>query len=136
MEVSNTGIHGYHETLGIDEDEIFFHWALKSTDENALQTAYRIVVCTDSNVESSGNQFWDSGVVNSNDQRNISCKPEGGFMSTCNYYWRVSVWDHKDEVAHSSINHFFTAYPRSRRLPPYSMNQTCKSKQHITVHSL
>lgn len=124
MEVLNTGIHGFHETLGIDEDEIFFHWTLKAVDEHARQTAYRIVVTTSPDLDD--NLSWDSGIVKSNAQRNISCKPNDGFQSTCNYYWRVTVWDRNDAASHSSLEHFFTAYPRSRRLPPYSMNQTCK----------
>lgn len=127
MEISGSGIHGFHETLGIDDDEIFFYWRLKSIDEDALQTAYRVIVSEKPDVNSTSSELtWDSGVIKSNAQRNICCKPEGGFKSTCNYYWRVMVWDRKNAPYHSPANHFFTAYPRSRRLPPYSMNQTCK----------
>lgn len=125
MEFPRLGIHGFHETLGIDEDEIFFYWTLTSTDEDALQSAYQVIVCTQPGMATNG-IAWDSGIVKSNAQRNIACKPENGFRSTCNYYWKVTVWDHKDGPSYSPIQHFFTAYPRSRRLPPYSMNQTCK----------
>lgn len=125
---SRCGIHGFHEVLGIDADELRFYWAIDSTEKGTSQAAYRIVLTTDPKaVESADQQTsgldWDSGCVQSNEQRNIICKLKDGFRSTCSYYWRVTVWDGSDRVYQSPIQHFFTAYPRSRLLPPYSMNQ-------------
>ncbi|PYI33542.1 alpha-L-rhamnosidase [Aspergillus indologenus CBS 114.80] len=129
MEITRCGFHGFHEVLGIDVDEVRFFWVIASTQPNASQKAYRVVLTTDEtslrddNVSPS-KLAWDSGYVESNEQRNIICKPDNGFQSTCSYYWRVTVWDQSDQSFHSAVNHFFTAYPRSHLLPPYSMNQT------------
>ncbi|KAI5361135.1 putative alpha-L-rhamnosidase, concanavalin-like domain, six-hairpin glycosidase-like superfamily [Septoria linicola] len=122
MEVVNCGIHGYHETIGIDEDEIYFHWSLNSTDYDLEQKAYQVVLSKSATREEA--QVWNTGKVDSRAQRNISCKLDGGFGSTTSYYWHVTVWEQHGKTYQSSPNHFFTAYPRSHRLPPYSMNQT------------
>ncbi|PYH80989.1 alpha-L-rhamnosidase [Aspergillus uvarum CBS 121591] len=129
MEITRCGIHGFHEVLGIDVDEVRFFWVIASTQPNTSQKAYRVVLTTDEsslrdNNVSPSKLAWDSGYVESDEQRNIICKPDNGFQSTCSYYWRVTVWDQWDRSFHSAVNHFFTAYPRSHLLPPYSMNQT------------
>ncbi|KAF3226280.1 hypothetical protein TWF106_000774 [Orbilia oligospora] len=129
MRVSRCGIHGFHETLGIDQDEVRFFWALSSNEEFAAQAAYRIIVSTEpftsEDVGSPDKSIaWDSGKVQSDKQRDIRCCPETGFKSTCMYYWRVLVWGTHGTYSQSNLNEFFTAYPRSHLLPPYSMNQT------------
>ncbi|KAJ5765651.1 alpha-L-rhamnosidase [Penicillium odoratum] len=122
------GIHGYDEVLGIDSDEIRFFWAIETNASNVKQIAYRVVLSTNPAVLDTENPDvsqleWDSGRVENAEQRNIICKPENGFKSTCSYYWRVKMWTH-DSAHHSPVQHFFTGYPCSRLLPPYSMNQT------------
>ncbi|KAL4924812.1 bacterial alpha-L-rhamnosidase-domain-containing protein [Aspergillus undulatus] len=129
MEVSRCGIHGFHETIGIDTDDIRFFWVLDAGGSKARQAAYRIRVSSkkselgeQSAIATDG---WDSGRVESEAQRNIVCKPEAGFKSTTFYYWQVTVWDRDGHSLKSAINEFYTSYPRSSRLlPPYSMNQT------------
>ncbi|KXH55437.1 hypothetical protein CSAL01_05074 [Colletotrichum salicis] len=128
MEVTRCGIHAFHETLGIDVDEIRFYWVLHSELEHASQSAYRIVVALNATAldgDSSSEVVWDSGKVKSNAQRNILCKPDGGFKSASFHFWKVTVWDQDGQSTSGGLNEFFTAYPRSSRLlPPYSMNQT------------
>ncbi|USW58929.1 Putative alpha-L-rhamnosidase, concanavalin-like domain, six-hairpin glycosidase superfamily [Septoria linicola] len=89
MEVVNCGIHGYHETIGIDEDEIYFHWSLNSTDYDLEQKAYQVVLSKSATREEA--QVWNTGKVDSRAQRNISCKLDGGFGSTTSYYWHVTI---------------------------------------------
>lgn len=130
LRVLRCGIHGFHETLGIDTDEIRLHWTLGSDDEDATQTAYRITLSTCaadlSTAEQASNEKleWDTGIVKSDVQRDILCKLDSGFRSTCTYYWQVIVFDHNGVASSSAVQSFFTAYPRSNLLPPYSMNQT------------
>ncbi|KAF2165015.1 glycoside hydrolase family 78 protein [Zasmidium cellare ATCC 36951] len=125
MEVVNCGIHGFHEVLGIDIDEISFHWSLESQEPDAVQEAYQIVLIKGLEFDlSTGSVAWDTGRVASPAQRNIPCRPKDGLDSTCNYWWRVSAWNQRGEVFHSRPNYFFTAYSKSRHLPPWSMNQT------------
>ena len=124
MKVVDCGIHGFHETLGLDADEIYLHWSLQSDKPEAVQAAYQIVLSTDPQLVSPDELVWDSGRVSSDIQRNVLCRLEGGFKSTSSYWWRVTVWNQNDTSFHSQPSHFFTSYPRSRHLPPWSMNQT------------
>ena len=129
MHFSRCGIHGFHEVLGIDSDEIRFYWTIESEQKNSKQTAYRVLVAEDPEALDSSHPdvasiAWDSGRVEGSEQRNVLCKPKNAFKSTCSYFWQVTVWDRNGQTFPSSVQHFFTAYPRSRLLPPYSMNQT------------
>lgn len=120
--ITRCGIHAFHEVLGIDTDKIRFFWVLHSEQEESQQTAYRVEVATS---KAFTTLLWDSGTTNGNQQRNIICAPEGGFLSASFHYWRVTVWDQNGDPTSSDVNEFFTAYPRaSGLLPPYSMNQT------------
>lgn len=128
MLVTRCGIHAFHEALGIDVDQIRFYWTLQSDLEHAAQVAYQIIVTSSAEALDGGSQsaiIWDSGKVESNVQRNILCKPDGGFNSASFHFWKVTVWDQNGQATSSGVNEFFTAYPRSSKLlPPYSMNQT------------
>ncbi|KAL4862995.1 hypothetical protein BDV12DRAFT_202526 [Aspergillus spectabilis] len=130
MEITRCGIHGFHEAIGIDADEIRFFWALDAGESKAQQAAYRVTVSSqqgDLEVQPATPRpdSWDSGRVESDAQRNIACKAEAGFKSTTLYYWQVTVWDNEGNSSKSAINEFYTSYTRSSRLlPPYSMNQT------------
>lgn len=127
MKIASCGIHGFHETIGLDVDEIRVFWSLES-DKFAKQSAYRVVISAserDVALEAAPgiDITWDSRKVTTDQQRNVLCKPSSGFRSTCSYFWRITVWDSNDVATHSGVQTFFTAYPRSQLLPPYSMNQ-------------
>lgn len=137
MEVTSCGIHGFHEALGIDADEVRFFWTLHAQDEDTEQAAYRVAVSIDKesllhaapsstqDSAASSSLTWDSGRVQGSRQRDVVCAPGGGFASTTFYYWQVTVWDQHGRAAHGAVHEFYTSYPRSSRLlPPYSMNQT------------
>lgn len=128
MEVISCGIHGFAEAIGIDADELRFFWKLSFAGKHTKQTAYRVVVvaaCKNPEASSDGEICFDSGRCESSEQRNILCKPAGGFKSTTVHYWTVRIWDQDGNEAVSGVNEFYTSYPRSSRLlPPYSMNQT------------
>lgn len=124
MEVIRCGIHAFHETLGIDVDDIRLYWSLESQGSEAHQRAYRVVLSTDQTFTSAAAVAWDTGKVTSSAQRNILCRVDGGFKSTTSYWWRVTVWNQNGDTFSSEPYSFFTAYPKSRHLPPWSMNQT------------
>ena len=128
MKVVSCGIHGFSEAIGIDVDEFRVFWKLESTDEHETQAAYRLLVTT---TKPNGNDgafvgdCYDSGRVESPEQRDIICRPKDGFRPTAFHYWVVQVWNKASERATSAVNEFYTSYPKSSRLlPPYSMNQT------------
>ena len=139
MDVFSCGIHGFGEVIGIDVDEIRVFWKLKFEDELAQQKAYRVRVSEHKDVVSqeSNDYAFDTGRIESSAQRNILCKPQGGFKSTTFYHWVVTIWDQDANEATSAVQEFFVSYPRcSRLLPPYSMNQTYVSGRPIMRSSL
>ncbi|KAF7946843.1 uncharacterized protein EAE97_004092 [Botrytis byssoidea] len=73
MKISSCGIHGFHETVGIDSDVLLFHWKLESDLEGEKQDAYQVIVRKGS---SSGEVLWDSGRCDGPQQRNIRCEPQ------------------------------------------------------------
>ncbi|KAF4964316.1 hypothetical protein FSARC_7761 [Fusarium sarcochroum] len=127
MEIISCGIHSFGETIGIDVDEFRVFWKLNVVDEHTTQEAHRVVISSNSNVNGRIQRdiCFDSGRVESREQRNILCNPKDGFKSTTLHTWTVTIWDQDEKKATSSINEFYTSYPRSSKLlPPYSMNQT------------
>ncbi|KAH8597860.1 bacterial alpha-L-rhamnosidase-domain-containing protein [Bisporella sp. PMI_857] len=103
MKFLRCGIHGFHETLGIDVDDIHFYWVLSSKEEGSRQSACQVTLSVNSSI------VWDSGIVQSEQQRNILCKPEDGLKSTTYYTWIVKVWDANGRASSSQPNEFFTA---------------------------
>lgn len=127
MNISSCGVHGFGEVIGIDVDEIRVFWKLDIKEEHSTQVAYRVAVSESKDGGQQGHEhsLYDSGRIESNEQRNILCRPNGGFASTTFYYWTVTVWAQDGTTATSQVNEFYTSYPKSSRLlPPYSMNQT------------
>lgn len=125
LRVAQCGIHSFHEVLGIDSNEIRVFWVLETEDEDAVQTAYQAVLyILPKGPSDTLKTIWDSGKVISSAQRDILCAPTAGLASTCRYSWQVTVWDQDDQPTDSTPNRFFTSYPRSDLLPPWSMNQT------------
>lgn len=84
------GIHGFHETLDIDVNELQFLWTLVTTggdgEEAGRQTAYRVVIWTTTTWKAeepnSENRqvIWDSSKVDDDVQRYVVCKPEYSFV--------------------------------------------------------
>ena len=105
------------------------YWFLSSEIEGDFQSAYQVTLFTssaafDSASVDDGKAVWTSGKIDASKQRNVLLKPDNGLQSTTSYTWQVIVWDRHDQPHRSPVNVFFTAYPRSHLLPPWSMNQT------------
>lgn len=130
MQFVRCGLHGFHETVGIDTEELRVYWTLRSEIESDIQVAYRVVLSHDpAGAGGAGADnskvVWDGGKIDGPRQRNVLLKPgDDGLQSTTFYYWQVTVWDRDGQPHESAVNSFFTAYPRSHLLPPWSMNQT------------
>ncbi|MGD0899254.1 MAG: family 78 glycoside hydrolase catalytic domain [Thermoguttaceae bacterium] len=81
------------EPLGMAIRQARFSWLVKDARRGAVQSAYRILVSTDSSVGETGpNLVWDSGIVASD--RSIQV-PYGGpaLKSRQRYFWKVQTFD-------------------------------------------
>src|ERR1700754_1938014 len=99
MRVARCGIHGFHEVLGIDTEDLRFFWNLETDDsdnEDTHQVSYRLLLAIDEETakgaeNDSSKLVWDSGVVESEAQRDIPWKSQDGGLpyleSACRYFW-------------------------------------------------
>jgi alpha-L-rhamnosidase len=78
---------------GIEVAHPRLSWELASTERDQGQSAYQIIVSTDSSALLSGRgEVWDSGKVKS-DQTNM-VRYEGAVLGTdTKYFWKVKSWD-------------------------------------------
>lgn len=93
--------------LGIDEKEPRLTWMIEDTRSGAMQTAFRVIVDTDSSaiVNGQGN-MWDTGKLDSN---NILITYAGKkLVPFTKYYWKVISWDQDSKQSPSQINTFET----------------------------
>jgi alpha-L-rhamnosidase len=87
------------DPIGVDERKPRLSWELKSSQQNVLQTAYRVLVADDpSFLQKNLGNVWDSKKVLS--QASIQVEYGGkALQSTKKYHWKVMVWDNKGNVS-------------------------------------
>lgn len=88
----------------------FFGWAVPSLGDNTLQTAYRILLASESDyLMRDSADMWDSGKIESNCSANILY--EGKQLEPGKVYsWKVKIWDNNgNESVFSNISQFKTS---------------------------
>lgn len=81
--------------LGVDIPRPALSWELRSLQQNVLQTAYRIVVSTDSlALINNKNISWDSKKITANTSIQVAYNGPALAPAT-RYYWKVMSWDNK-----------------------------------------
>ncbi|MDR1415970.1 MAG: glycoside hydrolase family 78 protein [Prevotellaceae bacterium] len=91
--------------LGVDNPAPRLSWQMDDKRQGARQTAYRIVVGTDSmSVENGAGEMWDTGKAPSDKmQLEYAGKPLQPFTR---YYWKLTIWDDQSRQ-HSFPSNFF-----------------------------
>jgi alpha-L-rhamnosidase len=97
--------------LGIDAPAPRFSWYMDDTRPGAKQTAYRLVVDSDSATLAQGN-IWNSGWITSQD--NLVVYAGKMLQPFTKYYWHVEVKDQDGSPAVSEISNFETGMMNSR----------------------
>lgn len=84
---------------GIDMPDPRFFWQITSEDNDAVQSAYQLIVATsESLISENRGDVFDSGKVQSD--RSIQVVYEGEpLRSATDYFWKVRVWDGNDQAA-------------------------------------
>lgn len=93
--------------LGVQSYQPIFAWKLEADARNINQSAYRILVADNSDLlnKDTGN-VWDSGRCLSTESINIVYEGMPLKSAVC-YYWKVKVWDNKEnESSWSKIKTF------------------------------
>ena len=88
--------------IGIDAVHPRFSWQLNDNGKGAIQTAYQLMIGTDSNKLS----FWDSKKINAGIQ--LVTYTGRALQPFTRYYWVVKVWDKAGKLSTSAIAFFET----------------------------
>ena len=93
--------------IGIDSQTPRLSWKITDDRSGAVQTAYQIIVGTDStNVANGSGDSWNSEkVVSDKILLTYSGKELKPFTR---YYWKVGVWDKDGVLSYSAVNYFET----------------------------
>ena len=93
--------------LGIDAPHPRFTWMMNEQRRGALQTAYQIVVGTDSASVANGNgEAWRSEQTTS--AANLVSYNGQALKPYTKYFWRIAVWDEKGKATSSPVANFET----------------------------
>ena len=93
--------------IGIDNPNPRLAWKIGDNREGAWQSAYRVIVSTDSlKVVNKKGDVWDSGKINSDLQ--LITYDGDELEPFTKYYWRVTVWDADRKESLSGIHTFET----------------------------
>lgn len=90
------------EPLGLENPAPRLSWQLQSESRNVRQSAYRILVASSEAMLKAGRgDLWDSGQVQSSQSFGIDYDGRE-LRSRQRCWWRVQVWDERDDVASTS----------------------------------
>ena len=85
--------------LGINTNRPHFSWINSSTEQGAAQSAYQILVASDiSKLNEKSSDFWNSGKISSSESVLVEYAGKE-LKSGVHLYWKVRVWNGKDEVS-------------------------------------
>ncbi|RXK57989.1 alpha-L-rhamnosidase [Lacibacter luteus] len=107
LSVVNLRCESTTNPLGIEAAQPKLSWQLQSSQQNVLQTAYRILVADDEALlkKNIGN-VWDSKQIKSSASIQVAYAGKA-LQSTKKYFWKVQVWDNKANAsAWSSTAHW------------------------------
>lgn len=98
----------FYEPLGIDAVAPRFTWQMNDTRMGASQSAYRIIVGTDSSSVAHGEgDSWDTGKIRSD--KNLLSYGGKKLQPFTKYYWSVDIWNENNQKSDSRpVTHFET----------------------------
>ncbi len=99
LSAANLRCESRNNPLGVEAAKPKLSWQLQSTQQNVLQTAYRILVADDEILlkKNIGN-VWDSKQIKSSASIQIAYSGKA-LHSTKNYFWKVQLWDNKGNLS-------------------------------------
>ena len=104
-----------YQTVQVASVTPAFGWVVNDCRNDVLQTAFRLLVATDTRLlEKDSADMWDSGVVSSQDSVYVPYRGKPLQPSTV-YYWKVKSFNNGQESDWSEVASFLTA----ARLQPY-----------------
>lgn len=139
---------------GVNLKDVVFSWELESEGKSVLQTAYRLVISS-SEEKLNANNFdvFDTGIIKSSQSIQVGYKGKV-LRPAFTYYWKVKVWNHKEQNSNWSANQYFTTglfsksdwknakwigfekFPDSMRVVPFVHGKMQKDNLHIVKNAV
>lgn len=94
--------------INIDEQNPRFIWTYQSDNGDFVQKAYKLDMAVSKQALEEGIFFWTSGKIPSNINR-AEYTGEKSLSSHTKYYWRVTSWNHKENILVSAVDSFETS---------------------------
>jgi len=107
VNVKQLSIEYLHNPVGIDVTEPRFSWIIESKERDVHQTAYQILVASSpEKLTEQSADIWNSGKVFS-DHSILLPFTNHQLSSRQRYFWKVRIWDAKDNASAFSENAFW-----------------------------
>jgi alpha-L-rhamnosidase len=112
--IENLKCEYLNEPVGIDSPAPRFVWQITGNKTGIKQTAYEIIVGTDSlEVQSGAGNQWDSGKIKS--VQSLAIYSGNSFNPFTKYFWSIKTWDENDSPSKwSNIASFETGMMNSK----------------------
>jgi alpha-L-rhamnosidase len=95
------------DPIGLDEQSPQLSWRMESVNRGVLQTAYQIIVAsTPENLALDRGDIWDSEKISASRSSGVSYQGKE-LTSRERYYWKVRIWDSKNNLSNWSEPAFF-----------------------------
>ncbi|MGY5355649.1 glycoside hydrolase family 78 protein [Wenyingzhuangia sp. IMCC45467] len=105
-------------------------WRLTATGFNVSQSAYQILIASSlEKLEENTADIWDSGRVTSNQSQLIFIGQS--LNAETKYFWKVKVWNQKNEASDWSKTAFFRTVPSTESLKPTWIGAISKEDSHL-----
>ncbi len=118
-------VNGVSQPLAVDRDTIRFTWMSKDARRGETQTAYQILVSSNSNGLAAGTaDWWDSGKVDSDKSAAVEYRGKA-LPAAARFWWKVRVWDQTGEPGdYSEPNYFDTGLNQNEWTAQYIWDGT------------
>ncbi len=85
-----------------------FSWLLEGYGRNRSQTGYQILVASSQKkLDQNQGDIWNSGIVHSNETNQVEYAGTS-LRSNTSYFWKVKVWDEKNQASNWSSTAYFS----------------------------
>ncbi|MBN2068312.1 MAG: family 78 glycoside hydrolase catalytic domain [Opitutales bacterium] len=101
--VKEMTVNGRTNPLGISGNHVSLSWNNISNERGVYQSAYQILIGTNEG----GKDIWDTGMVASDRQIDISLPKDIRLDSAKRYYWQVRAWDQNGKASNWSKPSWF-----------------------------
>ncbi|WP_443701450.1 family 78 glycoside hydrolase catalytic domain [Priestia aryabhattai] len=105
--ITNLNVEYMNNPIGIDTEQPRFSWNMVSNARGAKQLAYELTMADSERNLKQEKYMWSSGKVPSSHSVNVKYTGDKKLKPGTRYYWKVKVWDQKNNVLESKEVAYF-----------------------------